>query len=724
MTDLDPPKSPQYRVVDTEGRFYVDDRTGRVFLNHPLDITKLDTRERKCLITQLSRLPLLNMRNITKYAPFVKGKSSRAYTIQEDVLHGTTLRNIIDDHIFHERPFDEDFVWDVLLQLLKGLAYVHESKYLDGMKGFSHGSLTPDCILFDSFGVLKISGFVKSCQNAVSLKFAQDLTEYDPPELHETGSRTYISDTYNAARIVHELCTVDSRFDDFTGLSMSHRARKYAFPEISDAYSNELYNVLQFMSAPEEQRPSALSLLANPIVQSRLSQFLSRYNIVLETNNKTELMKAAARNDLATVEKLLPYQAGFTDRVGRTALIHAAENRHSAVVQRLARYECRYRVQARGDLDGMTALMYAARCGDLETVQTLIPYEARIESANGNFALRLAVTLGHRECGSELFRYEYPLLRKFDWTTLMMTTVFTDSALTESFIDTEARKMDKRGFTALMLAVTNHRNRILAQLVEREATMRNVSQYTALMAAARVGNIEAILALRDYEAGMRDNLGWSALMYAARSNQEEAVLALIESEAELRTNGQQTAMMIAAQCGHIEIVKLLAPSESGSQDVDGFTAFLYAADRGDLSIVDFLLDLEGRIVSTSGYTGLMLAAKKGHIDITKLLVKTQARGATGAPHKAPGTTALMFACFSGRVAAVEVLLKYEKGMRTQSGLTALMAAVMSKHLDCAALLLEYEFHIRDVDGRSVLDIETTPEIRSLLRAYQSEHGPP
>ncbi|TNJ29667.1 Kinase, NEK [Giardia muris] len=724
MADPNSPKSPQYRAVDSEGRFYADERTERTFLNHTLDITGLGRTERRRLVACLAQLPLLNMRNITKYAPFIKGKSSRAYTIQEDVLHGATLYDLIEDHVFHERRFEEDFVWDVLLQLLKGLAYLHEYEGIDGLKGVSHGSLTPECILFDSFGVLKISGLIRSCQNLASIKWAQKTTPYDPPELCENGSRTHICDTYNVARIIHELCTVDSRFGDSAGLSMAHLTRRYAFPEIPNTYSNELYNILSLMSSPDELRPSATSLLANLVVQSRMGEFLTRYGIVFEANNKTELMKAASRNDLATVEELLPYQAGFRDRAGRTALIYAAENQHSAVVQRLARYECRYRVQAAGELKGMTALMYAARSGDLETVRTLIPYEARIETSNGNFALRLAVTLGHIDCGTELFRYEYPLLRKFDWTTLMMTIVFTDSTLTESFIDPEICKQDKRGFTALMLAVTNHRNKLLSRLVEREAGMCNYNKYTALMAAARVGNLEAVIALRDKEAGMRDDMGWTALMYGARANQVETVLALIEAEAEIRSNGQQTAMMIAAQCGHDDIIRVLAPFESGCQDIDGFTAFLYAADRGNMEIVDFLLDLEGSIVSASGYTGLMLAAKKGHLAITKLLVKTQARGVTNSIHKAPGTTALIFACFSGRVAVVEVLLKHEKGMRTQSGLTALMAAVMSKHLDCVSLLIEHEFHIRDRDGRSVLDIETSPEILSLLRAYQSEHGPP
>lgn len=717
MQSTDDKKESSYTII-SEGKplcTAVNDLNGRVCYCERISLKRFKHKHKEKINMYLNKISLLNHVNLVKYSPHRNSISNLFSDVYTDMNYGCTLQDMIDEHIFYQVPFSEEQIWDILVQCLAGLSYIHNWKDLDGNSSLPHGCLDPQFIYFDSFGVLKIGNFAKSCINAASAIAAQQPQMYDAPEVKTTGARSHISDTYSLAKLIHSLATIDHHFCSDPTVSVAELRKLYPFPEISLQYSNELYNIIKLMAtAEEERRPSATALLKNPLIADHVSDLNARRGIVLGVNNRTELMNAVLRGDVDAVLSLLPYQVGLVERSGKTALIHAAESGHVEIAKHLVRYECRYQIVANGEWRGMTALMFAARTGNHGIVTILKPYECNISTESGHFALRLATVSGRTECANELFIDEFRLLRHFGWTTLMIGTVFTFTELNKNFLSTDLGQQDNRGFTALMVAAANNKNDMLDYLIEREAGMSNCNDYTALMAAARANNVQAVNMLIPREAGMKDDNGWSALMYAAHGNNIECILALLDKEAGLQSNGLQTAMMIAAQCNHLEAVKMLAPYEQKKQDIDGFTAFLYASDRGNCQIVDFLLDFEGEMVSNSGYTGLMLAAKKGHAKIVKLLAKSLSKRVTNMFNRAPGTTALMFACFNRQYECAKILCRYERGMKTTVGTTALMAAVSSKAPDCVQLLAPHELFMKNIDNKTVFDMDTTEEIREIL----------
>lgn len=717
MKPTDNRKEASYTIISEDKPMctVVNDLDGRVGYYERISLKRFKHKHKEKLISYINKIPLLNHVNLVKYSMCQNSAANVFCDIYSDMCFGCSLQDMINEHIFSEERFSEEAIWDILVQSLAGLSHIHNWKGFDGLVSFPHGCLDPRYIYFDSFGVLKIGNLAQSCVNAVSAITAQPPRAYDAPEVGKTGTRSHVSDTYSLAKIIHSLATIDHHFCSDPTISTTELQKLYPFPEISLMYSNELYNIIKLMSAQdEEHRPSATALLKNRLIVDHISDLNMRRGIVFGVNNRTELMNAVMKNDIDTALNLIPYQAGLAERSGKTALIHAAEGGYADIARHLVRYECRYQVIANGEWRGMTALMFAAKNGHHELVTILKPYECKISTESGHFALRLATVSGRTACANELFIDEFRLLRHFGWTTLMIGTVFTFTELNKNFLGTDLGQKDNRGFTALMVAAANNKNDMLDFLIEKEAGMSNCNDYTALMAAARANNVQAVNMLIPHEAGMKDDNGWSALMYAAHGNNVECVLALLDKEAGLQSNGLQTAMMIAAQCNHLETVKILSAHEQKKQDIDGFTAFLYAADRGNDQIVDFLMEFEGEIVSNSGYTGLMLAAKKGHTKIVKLLVKSLSKRVTNTFNRAPGTTALMFACFNKQYECAKILCRYERGMKTMVGTTALMAAVSSKAPDCVKLLAPHELYIKNSDNKTVLDMETTEEIREIL----------
>jgi ankyrin repeat protein len=87
-------------------------------------------------------------------------------------------------------------------------------------------------------------------------------------------------------------------------------------------------------------------------------------------------MKAALNGHLDAVERLLAAGAAVDaeDKGGYTALMLAASNNHTAVIQRLLSQGAMVDHQER--TQGWTALIWAAKQGHEQTVETLVRHQA------------------------------------------------------------------------------------------------------------------------------------------------------------------------------------------------------------------------------------------------------------------------------------------------------------------------------------------------------------
>lgn len=125
-----------------------------------------------------------------------------------------------------------------------------------------------------------------------------------------------------------------------------------------------------------------------------------------ENNRITELMVAAAKNDVYTVWCLRSLQGGLVDPSGRTALMYAAR-RNAVNCLKMLDAEVGLR-----DQSGETALMMAASMGLVEVVKVLAPLEHSIQtllnhsSGHKCTALILAILNNHLHICQYLAPYE------------------------------------------------------------------------------------------------------------------------------------------------------------------------------------------------------------------------------------------------------------------------------------------------------------------------------
>lgn len=167
----------------------------------------------------------------------------------------------------------------------------------------------------------------------------------------------------------------------------------------------------------------------------------------------TELMRAAADNNLIAVWCYLPVQGGLHDQ------------------------------------EGCTALMYAARKGCVEAARLLCDKEARAQSKRGETALMFAAIEGNMEMARMLKDREWGMYDIHGTTALMFAAQYNRPQIVSLLIDKEARMLTKR--------IHEHG-----------------AGFCALMAAAHYGNIECAKLLLSKEADMKQPSGKTALSYA------------------------------------------------------------------------------------------------------------------------------------------------------------------------------------------------------------------
>lgn len=127
---------------------------------------------------------------------------------------------------------------------------------------------------------------------------------------------------------------------------------------------------------------------------SEVVQFLAeRESGLVDRNQQTALMLAAAVGSEACVQILADKEARMTDAQGRTALMYAAINNHSRVMHHLVGSEAGIQVSAqKGEEQGMTALMYAVRADAPDCVAVLWRLEKHLQNALGEAPIDFACT--------------------------------------------------------------------------------------------------------------------------------------------------------------------------------------------------------------------------------------------------------------------------------------------------------------------------------------------
>jgi len=359
-------------------------------------------------------------------------------------------------------------------------------------------------------------------------------------------------------------------------------------------------------------------------------------------------------------------------------LIEATRNGNKAAVQSLVQQHVDVNA---AEPDGTTAIHWAARVDDIQTVELLLRSGAKVHSANryGVTPLHLACINGNAGIVELLLKAGAdPNTALPDGETALMTSARTGKVdVVKSLISHGANPNAKeatKGQTALMWAAAEGNAEVIRTLVAGGADVQTRSNggFTALLFAAREGRIGGVKALLQAGASVNESL-------AGRRGARGGNTAPAGAE----TDNTPNAFLLAAANAHYELASVLLDAGANPNAApQGWTALHQVTwvrktgvgdngpapqGSGNMSSLEFVrklvakgADLNARVtrkpnmgttnLNSIGATAFLLAARTKDVELMRLLADL---GADPLLPNDDGSTPLMVAAGIGTSSPLE-----------------------------------------------------------------------
>ncbi len=330
------------------------------------------------------------------------------------------------------------------------------------------------------------------------------------------------------------------------------------------------------------------------------------------------LLKASEQNNLEEVKRITSLKNVSTflnegNIKGETALILAAKEGNIKIVNYLLYIGA---VIDKADKRGMTALMHSISESHVEIAKSLLA-----QNANPNFRVGSGPTALIQASGRGFYSIveillnmgAYPQLygryidgdgnEIYDVTPIMIASYNNHGLVVKLLEDSKAKitPINEYGDNALLYAVGMENDDIAMKLIEQSIptdivgtfnTYRNISP---LALASALGNYEIaqkLIEVEKHNINKKVFEGKTALIWAVIGDNFDIVHSLLENGANINDvdNSGKTALMYAAKIGDTFIVKLLIEHGADVNMVDngGKTALLYAMEDSNIAIIKIL----------------------------------------------------------------------------------------------------------------------------------------
>ncbi|TNJ29335.1 Ankyrin repeat protein 1 [Giardia muris] len=399
-----------------------------------------------------------------------------------------------------------------------------------------------------------------------------------------------------------------------------------------------------------------------------------------------------------------------------------------------------------------TALMWAAKAGDLELVHLLAPAENSAQNADHYTALMLVALSNppnQREVCLALAPFEGRNVLPDGRTALMLAAEAGCSEAVEALMTVSRYAFDKKGRTALTLAAENGHQKCVELLTSPVHGGYCYDARMAIVAAAEQNHMSIAQYLAEYITGHQpataeSQLGESvdASQYTSDPNllgdvqadfaEVRQLVKLYSAETAAKDLALTNISSLLLEADAAEVESLNASLHEGSrlassrpsvepgarydallQNVppayhsvlittsltrmydsdDSMTALMGAAYLGHIAVVEALINTECLRQNIKGQTALMIAIEYEHRRVIEMLAPLE----YGVQDK-EGWTALMLAAQKGDVSTVALLVGREAGIQANDGWSALMAAAYGGHLEVVRILAPLEAKLRDYAG--------------------------
>jgi len=257
----------------------------KVYAMKSINIGKLDKKEIEAALNEVRILASLSHPNIIGYKDAFYDENSRTLNIVMEYADDGDISHKIQDNLKRRLRFEESTIWEWIIQLLKGLKYLHDNKIM-------HRDIKCANIFLMKNGLLKIGDLNVSKIAKSNMARTQTGTPfYLAPEIWKDLPYDYKCDIWSVGCIIYELCT--SR-PPFRGTSLKELGRNvlngYYLP--ISGFSNDIKDIIaKMLIVDPKRRASTDELLNSDIIQRRIKNIGINIKENYSNSKKANLIK-------------------------------------------------------------------------------------------------------------------------------------------------------------------------------------------------------------------------------------------------------------------------------------------------------------------------------------------------------------------------------------------------------------------------------------------------
>ena len=233
-------------------------------------IGQLSYKDKQNALNEIRILASLAHPNIIGYKEAFFDDITQTLNIVMEFADDGDIQSKIKNNQKKKLYFTEDTIWNLLIQILEGLNYLHENKIM-------HRDLKSANIFINKDGIVKIGDL--NVSKVTQFGFASTHTGtpyYASPEVWKDNPYDYKCDIWSIGVILYELCTLKVPFRGTNLKTLVKNINSGIYENISSHYSKELNLILSLMLIVNpNQRKSAKELLMLDFVKEKNNRVLN-----------------------------------------------------------------------------------------------------------------------------------------------------------------------------------------------------------------------------------------------------------------------------------------------------------------------------------------------------------------------------------------------------------------------------------------------------------------
>ena len=238
---------------------------GITYAMKSVPISSLSQKERESALNEVRLLASLQHPNVIGYKEAFYEELDKTLNIVMEYADDGDISGKISNCLRRNQKFKETTIWSILIQILKGMKYLHSNKII-------HRDLKSANLFLMKDGTVKIGDLNVSKLTEKGMARTQIGTPYyASPEIWNDQEYDVKTDIWSVGCIIYEMCQLRPPFTGNSLPELSSNIIKGEYPPISNLYSKDLSNVIKEMLRRDaKNRPTCDELLNLEAVVRRM----------------------------------------------------------------------------------------------------------------------------------------------------------------------------------------------------------------------------------------------------------------------------------------------------------------------------------------------------------------------------------------------------------------------------------------------------------------------